>query len=121
MLEECVLTPIPSASQRSSVSLLVSPSSLASSCTRFLLAKCLRPAFAWSWGDRSDGARAARRDEGSHLTAAVPPRANPGSARFASSVLPGGQPTALGWRALTRSVTSGARRALERGASVAAC
>src|SRR3546814_17980651 len=78
MLEECVLTPIPSASQRSSVSLLVSPSSLASSCTRFLLAKCLRPAFAWSWGDRSDGARAARRDEGSHLTAAVHPRANPG-------------------------------------------
>src|SRR3546814_5136354 len=37
-----------------------------------------------------------------------------GSARFASSVVPGGQPTALGWRALTASGDTGARSALER-------
>jgi hypothetical protein len=34
MLEEWVLTPIPSASDKSSVSWFVIPSSLASSCTR---------------------------------------------------------------------------------------
>jgi len=45
MLEECVLTPIPSEMQRSSVSLFVIPSSLASSCTRFLGAKFLVQSF----------------------------------------------------------------------------
>jgi len=45
MLEECVLTPIPSSLQRSSVSLLVNPSSLASSCTRFFAAKFLVQSF----------------------------------------------------------------------------
>jgi hypothetical protein len=45
MLEECVLTPIPNDSQRSSVSLLVIPSSLASSCTRFFAAKFLDQSF----------------------------------------------------------------------------
>jgi len=45
MLEECVFTPIPSDSQRSSVSLFVIPSSLASSCTRFFGAKLLVQSF----------------------------------------------------------------------------
>ncbi len=45
MLDECVLTPIPSDSQRSSVSLFVIPSSLASSCTRFFAAKFLVQSF----------------------------------------------------------------------------
>jgi hypothetical protein len=40
MLDEWLLTPIPSASQRSSVSLLVSPSSRPSSYTRILCANC---------------------------------------------------------------------------------
>ena len=45
MLEEWVLTPIPSVPQRSSVSLFVIPSSLASSCTRFFAAKFLVQSF----------------------------------------------------------------------------
>jgi len=46
MLEECVLTPIPSERQRSSVSLFVMPSSFASSCTRIFGAKFLVQSFA---------------------------------------------------------------------------
>ena len=45
MLEEWVLTPMPSVAQRSSVSLLVSPSSLASSWTRILPANVSSPAL----------------------------------------------------------------------------
>ena len=64
MLEECVLTPIPSVSQRSSVSLLVRPSSLASSCTRFLPAKFPGPTL--------------RRVRDCAYLRAVHPRTNPG-------------------------------------------
>ena len=67
MLEECVLTPIPSDSQRSSVSLFVIPSSLASSCTRFFAAKFLVQSFGVSL-------RGALRPVG-HTTA-VHPRTN---------------------------------------------
>jgi len=69
MLEECVFTPIPSDTQRSSVSLFVIPSSLASSCTRFFAAKFLVQSF----GGRLRGRAAAL----GHTTA-FHPRTNPG-------------------------------------------
>ena len=85
MLEECVLTPIPSDSQRSSVSLFVIPSSLASSCTRFFGAKFLVQSFM-----------------GGNSTA-VHPRTNPevGTIRYGPG--PGGQPRPSRPRARTAS------------------
>jgi hypothetical protein len=57
MLEEWLLTPIPSALQRSSVSLFVSPSSLASSYTRMFAGKsCPQPFIVGSRGHTPPGA-----------------------------------------------------------------
>lgn len=50
MLDECVLTAMPSATHRSSVSLFVRPSSFASSWTRIFAANVCSPALLfWSW------------------------------------------------------------------------
>jgi len=82
MLEECVLTPIPSDPQRSSVSLFVIPSSLASSCTRFFAAKFLFSPSGCVYGG------AMRRDG---RTTAVHPRTNPGVGTIRNGWWPGGQ------------------------------
>ena len=47
MLDECVFTPMPRSSERSSVSLFVRPSSLASSWTRIFAANVGSPALSW--------------------------------------------------------------------------